>query len=96
MSDFVNTENEKKIKIVHEPERNRVAAYDGKLEVGKLTYEIKDSSWVVDHTFVRMKYRGMKIARKLVDEVVEKAKEEGVTIIPVCPYVQKVFELENK
>lgn len=94
MSDIINNENE--IKIVHEPERNRVAAYIGKLEVGRLTYEVEDSSWVVDHTFVYKKFRGMKIARKLVDEAVERAEEKGVTIVPVCPYVQKVLEMKGK
>ncbi len=83
------------IAIQFEPEKNRVAAYHGKLEVGRLTYEIEDSSWVVDHTFVYKKYRGLQIARRLVDEVVKRAEEEGVTIVPVCPYVKKVLEKKD-
>ncbi|NLY86930.1 MAG: N-acetyltransferase [Clostridiales bacterium] len=92
----MNLENNNKIRIVYEPENNRAAAYDVDKEIGEITFEPEDASWLVEHTYVDDAYRGHKIAKKLVDEIVYRAKEEGITIVPICPYVKKVFRAENK
>lgn len=46
----------------------------------------------VDHTFVSDELRGQKIAQKLVERVVGYAREQGLSIIPICPYAKKVME----
>lgn len=60
--------------------------------IGELTFKIKDDDMIVDHTFVDPAFRGQGLAFKLVEEVVELARSEMKTIIPVCPYVKKVME----
>jgi len=45
----------------------------------------------VNHTFVDPSLRGQGIARKLMDKVVEFAKEEQLKIKPTCSYAVKVF-----
>ncbi|MFA5342000.1 MAG: GNAT family N-acetyltransferase [Clostridia bacterium] len=47
---------------------------------------------IVDHTYVSEELRGQGIAKKLLDELVDFARNEGIKIIPECSYVKKVFE----
>jgi predicted GNAT family acetyltransferase len=61
--------------------------------IGEITYfEDKNSNLVVDHTYVDPNYRGHQLAQKLVERMVEYAREVKKPIIPVCPYVLKVFQ----
>lgn len=80
------------IKIVHEAENKRSAAYDGEKNVGECTYSESPEIWIIDHTFVDDAYGGQGIAGKLVTEVVERAREKGVKIIPLCPFAKKEFD----
>ncbi|WP_342561720.1 GNAT family N-acetyltransferase [Paenibacillus sp. FSL R7-0345] len=68
-------------------------AGDGK-NLAEITYRLEEATgnWIVDHTYVSEELRGQGTAEKLVREVVEKAREAGVKIIPVCPYAVKQFE----
>ncbi|MDY3036301.1 MAG: GNAT family N-acetyltransferase [Absicoccus sp.] len=80
------------IKIIHEPDKNRVAAYDEKTCIGKCEYTVKDSIWQLIHTEVDPAYGGQGIARKLVAQVVQEARNRGVKIDPICSYAQKEFQ----
>ena len=51
---------------------------------------------VITHTFVDPKYRGMGLANKLLDAVIDLALVTGQTIIPVCPFVIKVMTHGDK
>lgn len=79
------------VKIVWEVEKNRVAAYDEKTCIGKCEYIVKDSIWQLVHTEVDPAYGGQGIARKLVAQVVQEARNKGVKIDPICSYAQKEF-----
>ncbi len=74
---------------------------DGKV-IGKIefTQEGKDQSGKdlisVHHTEVSEGYNGRGLARKLVNRVVEYAREENKLIIPVCTYVKKVVESSDE
>ena len=46
---------------------------------------------VIERTFVSEQLRGQNIAGQLLQKVVEKAREEGLKIIPECAYAQKVM-----
>jgi predicted GNAT family acetyltransferase len=64
---------------------------DGK-RLAEITYVfINPQAINVNHTFVDPSLRGQGIARKLMDKVVEFAKEEGLKIKPTCSYAVKVF-----
>ncbi len=84
------------VNVVFEKDKNRAAAYDGDKEIGECTYSQSDSMWIIDHTYVDENYRGQDIAAKLVDAVVDAAREEGVRIIPLCPYAKRRFEEDEK
>ena len=61
--------------------------------VGELTYEMTSSTvMAVLHTGVRDQLKGKGAARRLVDECVSYARQSGLKIMPLCPYVFRVFE----
>ena len=47
--------------------------------------------WNIVHTQVDKEYQGQKIARNLVELVVEKAKENNKEIIAECSYAKKII-----
>lgn len=68
-----------------------------KNEDGDTIAEIKwkqagDDKVDATHTFVDPSLRGQGIAEKLVDRLAEEMRKEGKTIIPTCPYIEKLFE----
>lgn len=68
------------------------AEVNGSARPAELTWQARGSVRIVDHTFVPSEARGQGIALKLVEAIVEDAREDGFTIDPQCPYVAKVFE----
>lgn len=77
-------------------EQNKITLYLEDVEIGKITWNEESNILYVMHTFVDPKYRGNDYARILVDAVVEFARSERKTIIPVCPYVVKVMNRYDK
>ncbi|WP_210367321.1 GNAT family N-acetyltransferase [Bacillus sp. REN3] len=62
-------------------------------EAGEITY-VRDGedTLVINHTGVNPQHRGQGLAEKLVSHVVEKAKKEGLKIVPVCWFAKKEFD----
>ena len=59
-------------------------------DIARITYYYKeDKVIVIDHTFVSVELRGKAIAGRLLNEVVNFAKENGLKIIPLCSYAVK-------
>ena len=60
---------------------------------GKLTYVWKPGDvMAINHTEVNEQYNGQGIGKMMVMQAVAYARENGFKIIPVCPFVKKVFE----
>lgn len=57
----------------------------------ELTWQARGKSRIADHTFTPPAARGKGIAFKLVEFMVEDAREKGFTIVPQCPYVAAQF-----
>ncbi|WP_428407921.1 GNAT family N-acetyltransferase [Hyphococcus sp.] len=64
-------------------------AGDGEAE---LTYRMRGDVMVIDHTFTPPEARGKNVAQRLVERAVDEARESGLKIDPVCPYVAKLFQ----
>ncbi len=79
------------IRIVFQQEKHQALAFDGERQIGECTYYELPGRWAVDHTGVREQYGGRGIARKLVDEVFLRARENGKKIQAICSYAQKVL-----
>ena len=50
-----------------------------------------DNTIIIDHTYVDDQFRGQGIARKLLDKVVDYARNKNKKIIPECSYARKVM-----
>lgn len=76
-------------------EEGQITKYVDDEAVGYIKYrEIEDHTLDAYSTFVDESQRGQGLARQLVDELVEKAKQEDKKIKPTCPYVEDLFEKE--
>lgn len=70
---------------------------DEKSVVAEITFKYKESNVIViDHTFVSPELRGQSIAGKLLEKVVEKARNEDLKIIPVCSYAVAKMKRKEK
>ena len=59
-------------------------------DIARITFYYKeDKIIVIDHTFVSVELRGKSIAGRLLNEVINFAKENDLKIIPVCSYAVK-------
>lgn len=66
---------------------------DIKEPLAEITFvESGEDRIVVDHTYVSNELRGQGVAGKLVEEVVQYAREKNKRIIPLCPYVKKKMD----
>ena len=50
---------------------------------------------IIDHTEVEDALRGQQVGRKLLDALVNIAREKGIKVLPLCPYARSVFQKEE-
>lgn len=66
-------------------------------ELGEITYKQEESGiLVIEHTRVSEELRGQGAGEKLVKAVVDKARKEGLKIIPVCSYAAHQFKKHSE
>jgi len=79
-------------KVIHRP---KIGKFLIRLEPGKfafLGYTIKDNKIYVESTYTPPEYRGRGIAARLMEAVVEWARERGLKVVPVCSYSLYFFK----
>ena len=59
--------------------------------IGRCSFTIKDNKWYINHTVVKSEYGGRGIAKQLVSIIVSEARKQGVKIVPICSYAQKML-----
>ncbi len=77
----------------------KVEGSKGKAYVGnynapdaEMTFSIAGAHLIfIDHTEVSDSLRGQGVGRKLLNAIVEKARNEDIKILPLCPYAKSVF-----
>ncbi|HHT41721.1 MAG TPA: N-acetyltransferase [Actinomyces sp.] len=79
------------VEIKYEPKGNRSAAYDGDKLIGESAYTITNGKWNILHTEVHPDYSGQGIGPKLIEKLVEAARENDKLIITTCPYATAQF-----
>lgn len=80
------------VDIEYREDEKRVVALEGEQVVGFASYSDSGSFWIADSTVVNDSHQGQGIAGRLVDQMVLVARERGVKILPLCPYVKSRFE----
>ena len=65
---------------------------DGKQEA-KMTFVFAgDDKIIIDHTEVNPGNEGKGLGKKMVVKAVEYARENGIKIVPLCPFAKSVFD----
>ncbi len=83
------------ITVHHRENRSRGLFYieDNGTKVSELTYHKKEENLIqVDHTETKMGYEHQGYASKLLDYVVNWARENKVKIEPLCPFAEVKFD----
>ncbi len=63
----------------------------GERAIGRLTWVRRGSARVAEHTIVPPEIGGRGVAARLVEALVDDAREHGFTIDPACSYVDAMF-----
>ena len=58
----------------------------------ELTYRLQNGRMLIDRTFTPPPQRGAGVAVKLTERAVSDARERGLSVVPVCPYVKVKME----
>ncbi len=62
-------------------------------EVAAFTeYTLSDGVMTMPHTVTERAFRGQGLAEKVVRSALESARDAGLTVRPVCPYVKKFIQ----
>ena len=76
-------------------EENKAVAYKDDKKIGECNFIESENTWDIVHTEVDSEYQGQGIARKLVECVIENAKEHNKNIIAKCSYAKKVIDRKS-
>ncbi|HBT19595.1 MAG TPA: N-acetyltransferase [Clostridiaceae bacterium] len=63
------------------------------IEAGEIIYEVsEDRLFIIKHTYTHDGFTGQGVGKKLLHGMVEKAREEGKKIRPVCEFAEAVLK----
>lgn len=54
-----------------------------------------ESILIIDHTEVAADLKGQGVGRQLLDKIVAIVREQGKSIIPLCPFAKSVFDKDE-
>lgn len=81
------------IKQVDNKQRGYFAAIKKGRDAGLMTYVYADTNrFIIDHTEVNEEFNGQGVGKALVEESIKYARENGLKIIPLCPFVKAMFK----
>lgn len=81
------------MQILEDNDRLYIKSPDGNNNIAEITFsKIGDDKVSINHTWVSDDYQGQGIAGKLFNQVIEKMRQEGRKIIPICSYAQQQFD----
>jgi len=83
------------IEIKFYKEKRQSIAYDNNTKIGECDFIEQEECWNIIHTEVNSSYQGQGIARRLVEAIIENAKESNKNIIAECSYAKKIIDNES-
>lgn len=76
----------KNIEIIENEERGRFEAHVGQ-QKGVMYRYYSEGSLVITHTLVPDELSGQGLAGHMTKTVLDGAREQGLKVVPICPYV---------
>ncbi|MER2108167.1 MAG: GNAT family N-acetyltransferase [Solibacillus sp.] len=64
--------------------------------LAEITWQLKDGVMHMDHTYVSNELRGQGVAKKLLDEAANYAREQDYKMNALCSYVVAEFEKSDE
>lgn len=83
---------EKTTVVINDNNSGEIQLYSDDDKIGKMDISVKDGLLTVYHTEVNEEHSGKGFAKLLLGELVSYAREKGLKIVPLCPYVQAQFK----
>lgn len=84
------------IKHEHNGTKGKFVAYLEDEKVGEMTYsQAGDDKIIIDHTEASSDHAGKGIGKNLVLAGVDYARNNGVKIIPLCPFAKRTLEKDD-
>lgn len=82
--------------ITHHEDGNDAGEYRARVPdseaIGRLTWVARGDTRIATHTLVPPAIGGRGVAAKLVEAMVDDAREQGFRIVPACSYVAVAFD----
>ncbi|WP_353129416.1 GNAT family N-acetyltransferase [Parapedobacter pyrenivorans] len=72
--------------------RGEVELFSDERKAGKMDISVSGDKLTVYHTEVDTAYEGRGFAKLLLNKLVSYARENGLMIVPLCPYVHTQFK----
>lgn len=70
--------------------------YDDETKIGEVTFRKKNPNAIsINHTYVLKEFEGRGYGKKLVDKVLEYAKENDLSVTASCWFAEKVIQSYN-
>ena len=85
-----------KIEQEENGKKGRYDIYEDDQFAGEITYVWADDTKIkIEHTGIGEAFGGKGYGKQLVMKAVEFAREKGIKITPVCPFVKAAFEKDE-
>lgn len=78
--------------VLNENNFGEIQLYSDDAKAGKMDISIKDGLMAIYHTEVDEAFGGRGFAKILLEKAVSHARENGLMIAPLCPYVHAQFK----
>lgn len=83
--------------VVHDTASRRFQISDQDSIAAEMTYVASSPSlYIIDHTFVNPAYRGQGLGDLLLEAAVQHARENGIKIMPLCPFAKGRFQQRSE
>jgi len=78
--------------IINASSYGEVRLFSDSVNAGKMDIAVANGKLTVFHTEVSPEFEGRGFAKLLLDQLVSYARENGLKIVPLCPYVNVQFK----
>jgi len=79
------------VEVRDNPAEQRFEIYESGVRAGLAEYQMSGDRMTLTHTETSPEFGGRGLAKQLIEFALTQARERGLAVIPVCPYVLRVI-----